>query len=82
MLPIQSVLYVVSYIDLVDDLVGVFLERCCKDNNLVVFGHGLNKTYGSWSHQKEALRAVLNVVNQCFIQVKYKAICLVVFYRS
>lgn len=49
-LPIQSVLYVVPYVDLVDDLVGVLLERCSEDNYLVVLRHGLNKIHCSRTH--------------------------------
>lgn len=78
-LPIQSVLYVVSYVNLVDDLVGVFLERCCEDYNLVILCHSLNEVHCSRTHQEEALRSVLHVVNQRFIQVQNQAVCLVVF---
>ena len=59
MLSVQSVLDVVPDINLVDDLVGVLLQRSGEDNNLVVFGHRLDKSNASGPHQEEAFSSVL-----------------------
>ena len=67
MLAIKPVLNVVSDVNLVNDLISVFLQRSCKDYNLVVLGHSLYKLHATRSHQEEAIVLILNIVDQGLI---------------
>ena len=76
MLPVQAVLDVLAYINLVDYLVSILLQGSREYHYLIVLGHQLNELHASRSYQEEAVLAVLNIVNQGFIQVKHKSVCL------
>ncbi len=58
-LSVQSVLDIVADIDLVDDLIGVFLQGGCKNDDFVVFSHSLDKLHAARSHKEEAIVLVL-----------------------
>ena len=59
MLSVQPVLDIVADIDLVDDLIGVFLQCGGKNNDLVVFCHGFDELHAARSHKEEAIVLVL-----------------------
>ena len=62
-LPVKSVFNVVADIDLVNDLVCIFLQSRSEDNDLVVFCHSLDELDASWSHKEETVILVLDVVD-------------------
>lgn len=59
MLSVEPVLYVVSDVDLINDLVSIFLQRRREDHNLVVAGHCLDKLNTARSHEEEAVVLIL-----------------------
>ena len=59
MLSVEPVLYVVSDVDLINDLVSIFLQRRREDHNLVVAGHCLNELNTARSHEEEAVVLIL-----------------------
>ena len=71
MLSVESVLDVIADIDLIDDLIGVFLQRGREYNNLVILRHCLNELYAARSHQEEAIILIFNVVDQCLIEIEH-----------
>lgn len=82
MLSVESVRYVLSHVDLVNNLISIFLHRSCKNDDFVMFGHGFDKLNATGSDQEETLGSVLNVVDQGFIEVKHEAVLLVGLDRS
>ena len=59
MLTVQSVFDVVTHINLIDDLVGVFLKCCCEDDDLVVSCHRFDELHAARSHEEEAIVLIL-----------------------
>ena len=59
MLSVQSVLDIVADVDLVDDLIGVFLQGGGKNDDFVVFCHSLDKLHAARSHKEKAIVLVL-----------------------
>ena len=59
MLSIESILDIIADINLINHLVSILLQSCCEDNNLVVFGHGLNELNTSRSHKEKAVILIL-----------------------
>ena len=76
MLSVESVLDVVAYVDLIDDLVSVLLQRGCEDHNLIVLRHRLDKLHAARSHQEEAIVLIFDVVDQCLIEIEHKAVAV------
>ena len=76
MLAIESVFDVASDIDLIDDLISILLQGSCKDNNLIILGHRFDELDTSRPHKEEAIVAILDVVDQCFVQIQHKSIDL------
>ena len=74
MLAIESVLDVVSDINLVNDLIGILLQRSSKDHNLIMKSHGLNELHAARSHQEEAIILVFNIVDQGLVQIEHKSV--------
>ena len=66
-LSVKSVFNVVADIDLVNDLVCIFLQSRSEDNDLVVFCHSLDELDAAWSHKEETIVLILDVVDQCLI---------------
>ena len=64
MLSVESVLNVVSHVNLVNYLVSVLLQCCCENNYFVVLGHGLNEFNAARTHEEEAVIAMLNIMNE------------------
>ena len=60
MLTIEAVLDIVTDIDLVDNLVSIFLQGRCKDNDFIVPGHGLDELNAARSHQEETIVLILD----------------------
>ena len=58
-LTVEAVLDIVSNINLVDNLISIFLQGCCKDDDFVISGHGLDKLNAARSHQEETIVLVL-----------------------
>ena len=67
MLSVESVLDVITDVDLVNDLIGILLQRSREDHNLIVLRHRLDKLHTARSHQEEAIVLIFNVVDQCLI---------------
>ena len=67
MLSVESVLDVISDIDLVDDLVSILLQSSSENHDLIVLCHSFNKLNTARSDQEEAIVLVFNVVNKCLI---------------
>ena len=74
MLTIEAVPDVISDVDLVDDLVGIFLQGGCEDDDLIVLCHCLDELDAARSHQKEAIVLIFNVMDQGFIEIEYKCV--------
>ena len=79
MLAVESVFDVIADINLVNHLVSILLQRRSEDYNLIVLGHSFDELHATRSHKEEAIVLIFNVVNQCLVQVKHKAvtICLI-----
>ena len=58
-LTVKAVLDIVTDINLVDDLISIFLQGRCKDDDFVISGHGLNELNAARSHQEETIVLVL-----------------------
>ena len=50
MLTVEPQLDIVVHVDLVDDLIGIFLEGGRENDDLVVLGHEFNKLNAARSH--------------------------------
>ena len=74
MLTVQSVLYILVDVDLVNDLICIVLQGRGKDDDFVEFGHQFDKIYAAGAHQKVAITAVFNVVNQRLIEIEDEGI--------
>ena len=74
MLSVKAVLDVVAYIDLVDHLVSVFLKGRCEDHDLIVLGHRLNELDAARSHEEKAVVLVLNIVNECLVEIEHQTV--------
>ena len=59
MLTVQSVFDVVTDINLIDDLVGVLLQRRSEDDDLVVSCHRFDELHAARSHEEEAIVLIL-----------------------
>ncbi len=59
MLSVKSVLDIVANIDLVDNLVGVFLKSGGKNHDFVVLSHSLDELDAARSHKEKAIVLVL-----------------------
>jgi len=69
-LPIQPVLYVVPDINLIDNLVSVFLQSRRENHDLVVACHCLDELNTARSHEEEAVVLILDVMDQSLIQIQ------------
>jgi hypothetical protein len=69
MLTIESVLDILVDIDLVDDLVGIILESCGKNDDLKELGHQLDEVHAARAHQEVAIASIFNIVDQGLIQI-------------
>ena len=69
-LPIKTILDILTHINLIDDLICVFLQRRCKNHNFVIFGHRFDKLDATRSNKEKAIILVLNIVNQRFIKIE------------
>ncbi len=58
-LSVKSVLDIVANIDLVDDLVSVFLQGGGKNHDFVVLSHSLDELNAARSHKEKAIVLVL-----------------------
>ena len=58
-LTVKAVLDIVADINLVDNLISIFLQGCREDDDFVISGHGLNKLNAARSHQEETIVLVL-----------------------
>lgn len=76
MLSVESVLDVVADINLVNDLIGVFLQSCSEDDNLIVLRHRLDELHTARSHKEEAIVLIFNVVDQCLIEIKDETVAI------
>jgi len=63
-LAIQTVLNAFTYVDLVNNLVRVLLQRCSENYDFIVLRHGFNKLNAAWSHHKETLRPILQFLEK------------------
>ena len=71
MLPVQSILDVVVHVNLVDHLIGVFLQGRRKDDYLVVLRHELNELHATRAHEEKAVLTILDVVDQRFVEIEH-----------
>ena len=62
--------YILIDINLINNLVRILLQRSCKNNNLIILCHQLNKLNTAWPYQKEAILAILHIMNQGLIQIQ------------
>jgi hypothetical protein len=69
MLTIESVLDILVDIDLVDDLVGIILESCGKNDDLKELCHQLDEVHAARAHQEVAIASIFNIVDQGLIQI-------------
>ena len=76
MLPIKSVLDIVSNVDLIDYLVSVLLQRRSEDYNLIVLSHSLDELHAARSHQEEAIVLILNVVDKSLVEIEHEAVTI------
>ena len=77
MLSIKSILDVLTYVDLVDNLIGILLESCSENDNLVVLSHCLNKLDATRTYKEETFRAIFYIVNKSLIEIKNKCISII-----
>lgn len=68
-LSVQPMPDVVAHIDLIDDLIGVFLKGGSEDNNLVVLGHQLDELHAAGADEEEAVLAVFDIVDESLVQI-------------
>lgn len=59
MLTVEAVLNVLANVDLVNNLIRIFLQRCSENDDFVVLGHRFDELDTAWSHHKETLRTIL-----------------------
>lgn len=74
MLSIESVLDIVVYIDLVNYLVRVFLQSSCENYYFIILGHQFNEMDATWTHQKEAVLSIFDIVYEGLVQIQNKSI--------
>ena len=63
-LTIESVFDVVTDIDLIDNLIGILLQRCSKDDDLIVARHRFNELHAARSDQEEAVVLILRKITE------------------
>lgn len=76
MLSVESVLDVIPNIDLVNDLICILLEGSCENHNLIVPRHCFNKLDTARSDQEETIVLVLDIVDQCLIEIQNEAVAV------
>lgn len=59
MLAVQSVLNVLTNVDLVNNLIRIFLQRCSENYDFIELGHRFNELHAAWSHHEETFRPIL-----------------------
>lgn len=59
MLTVQAVLNVLTDVDLVNNLIRIFLQRCSENYDFIVLGHRFDELDAAWSDHKETLRPIL-----------------------
>ena len=74
MLPVQSVLDVFVGVDLVHDLVGIFLQSRCEDHDLVKLSHQLYEIDAAGSYQEITFLTIFDVVDQGFVKVENECV--------
>jgi len=73
-LPVQSVLDVAVFVDLVHHLVCVLLESGSEDDDLIVLGHEFDELDAARTNQKEAVWPVVHVVDQGLVQIEHQGV--------
>ena len=79
MLSVESVLDVISDINLVNDLVSILLQSSRENHDLIVLRHRFNKLDTARSDKEEAIVLVFDVVNKCLIEIEHKAVAVGLF---
>lgn len=74
MLSVETEFDVLIYVDLVNNLICVVLQCGREDNDFVVLRHQLYKLHATGPHEEEAVLAVLDVVDERFIQVEHQSV--------
>ena len=76
-LSVEAVLDVLIHVDLIDYLVSILLECCCKDDDFVILSHEFDELHATWPYEEEALLTILHVMDQCLIQIQHQSVDLV-----
>ena len=83
MLAVETVLDVALWVQLIQNPVCVVLHCRCEDYHLVYLSHLLNELLCARPDEEvTALTAHLEVVDQCFVQVKNQGVSLVLLSLS
>lgn len=69
-LSVEAILDILAHINLIDDLICIFLQSRCKNHNFVIFGHRFDKLDAARSNQEKAIILVLNIVDQGFVKIE------------
>ena len=62
MLSIKSKLDIVIHVDLVNYLIGIFLQSSSENNYFIIFCHQFDKMNASRAYQEETVLAIFNIV--------------------
>lgn len=71
MLSVETVLDIVTYVDLVDHLVRIFLKSGRENYNFIILCHEFNELDAARAHEEETILAVVNIVNKRLIKVEH-----------
>jgi len=74
MLSVQPMSDIIAHIDLINNLIGVFLQCCSEDNDLVVLCHQLDELDAAGADEEEAVLAVFHIVDESLIQIKNESV--------
>ena len=74
MLTVKSIFDVVANVDLVNDLVSIFLKRCREDYDLIVLGHSLDELDATRPNEEKAIILILNIVDERFIKIEHERV--------
>lgn len=62
MLSIKSELDIIIHINLVNNLICIFLQSSREDNYLIILGHQFDEMHTPRPHQEEAVLSIFNIV--------------------
>jgi len=74
MLSVQPMSDIIAHIDLINNLIGVFLQCRSEDDDLIVLCHQLDELDATGTDEEEAVLAVFHIVDESLIQIKNESV--------